>query len=99
GSAMKKHLLVVALTTIAAVATAQAQSYPTHPVTIIVPYPAGGPTDQVTRQIEPKLSAKFGQQFIVENLSGGGTNIEGQRLARSAPDGYTLFVHNLQIAA
>jgi tripartite-type tricarboxylate transporter receptor subunit TctC len=96
---MKKHLLVVALTTIAAVATAQAQSYPTHPVTIIVPYPAGGPTDQVTRQIAPKLSAKFGQQFIVENLSGGGTNIAGQRVARSAPDGYTLFVHNLQIAA
>jgi tripartite-type tricarboxylate transporter receptor subunit TctC len=78
---------------------ARAQSYPSRPVTIIVPYPAGGPTDQVARELAPKLSAKFGQNFIVENVSGGGTNIAGQRVARSAPDGHTLFVHNLQIAA
>ena len=81
------------------VATAHAQSYPTRPVTIIVPYPAGGPTDQVARQIAPKLAAKLGQSFVVENISGGGTNIAGQRVARSAPDGTTLFVHNLQISA
>jgi tripartite-type tricarboxylate transporter receptor subunit TctC len=78
---------------------AQAQSYPTRPVTIIVPYPAGGPTDQVARQIAPKLAAKFGQSFVVENVSGGGTNIAGQRVARSAPDGTMLFIHNLQISA
>ena len=64
--------------------SAGAQSYPTRPITLIVPYPAGGPTDQVARQIAPKLSAKFGQQFIVESVSGGGTNIAGQRVARSA---------------
>src|SRR5260221_7841331 len=94
-------LLSVAVVTalVATVATAQAQSYPTRPVTIIVPYPAGGPTDQVTRQIAPKMGAKLGQNFVVENVSGAGTNIAGQRVARSAPDGYTLFLHNLQISA
>jgi tripartite-type tricarboxylate transporter receptor subunit TctC len=78
---------------------AHAQSYPTRPVTIIVPYPAGGPTDQVTRQIAPKMAAKLGQNFVVENISGGGTNIAGQRVAHAAADGYTLMVHNLQISA
>jgi tripartite-type tricarboxylate transporter receptor subunit TctC len=100
---MTRHLLAtglaVGLAALVSAATAQAQSYPTRPVTIIVPYPAGGPTDQVTRQIAPKLAAKLGQNFVVENVSGGGTNIAGQRVARSAPDGYTLFVHNLQISA
>jgi tripartite-type tricarboxylate transporter receptor subunit TctC len=80
-------------------ACAQAQSYPSRSVTIVVPYPAGGPTDLVARQLAPKFSAKFGQNFIVENVSGGGTNIAGQRVARSAPDGHTLFIHNLQISA
>jgi tripartite-type tricarboxylate transporter receptor subunit TctC len=96
---MTRHLLAIALLALCFVAAAQAESYPTRPVTIIVPYPAGGPTDQVARQIAPKLAAKLGQSFVVENVSGGGTNIAGQRVARSAPDGYTLLVHNLQISA
>jgi tripartite-type tricarboxylate transporter receptor subunit TctC len=98
---MKRRFLVLALSAFAAtLATgALAQSYPSRPVTIIVPYPPGGPTDQVARQVAPKLSAKLGQNFIVENVSGGGTNIAGQRVARSAPDGHTLLVHNLQISA
>ena len=89
---MKKPLVILALAIIAA-SPAQAQSYPTRPVTIVVPYPPGGPTDQVARQIAPKLSAKFGQNFIVENVSGGGTNIAGQRVANAAPDGHTLMIH------
>src|SRR5204863_4701061 len=96
---MKPLSTAVSLALLAAVASAQAQSYPTRPVTIIVPYPAGGPTDQVARQIAPKLAAKLGQSFVVENVSGGGTNIAGQRVARSAPDGTMLFIHNLQISA
>ena len=95
---MKKLLVILALAIIAA-SPAQAQSYPTRPVTIIVPYPPGGPTDQVARQIAPKLSAKFGQNFLVENVSGGGTNIAGQRVANAAPDGHTLMIHNLQVSA
>src|SRR6266704_715183 len=96
---MTRQLLAVGLAALFSVATAHAQSYPTRPVTIIVPYPAGGPTDQVARQIAPVLSAKFGHNFVVENVSGGGTNIAGQRVARSAADGYTLLLHNLQISA
>src|SRR5581483_5818972 len=90
-------LAVAVLASLAA--PAAAQTYPSRPVTIIVPYPAGGPTDQVARQLAPKFSARFGQNFIVENVSGGGTNIAGQRVARAAPDGQTLFIHNLQISA
>ena len=94
---MKKLFFAMALSVIAAVA--QAQSYPTRPVTIIVPYPPGGPTDQVARQIAPKLSARFGQNFVVENVSGGGTNIAGQRVVNAAADGHTLMIHNLQVSA
>ena len=100
---MQRHLLTLALAAFAAAASTQniahAQSYPTRPVTVIVPYPAGGPTDQVARQIGQKLAAKLGQSFVIENISGGGTNIAGQRVARSAPDGHTLYIHNLQISA
>jgi tripartite-type tricarboxylate transporter receptor subunit TctC len=92
-------ILAVLLAALAGMVEAGAQSYPARPVTIIVPYPAGGPTDLVARQIAPKFSAKFGQNFIVENVSGGGTNIAGARVARSAPDGHTPFIHNLQISA
>src|SRR5262245_33904987 len=96
---MKTLSAAVALALFAAIAPAHAQSYPARPVTVIVPYPAGGPTDQVARQIAPKMGGKLGQNFVVENVSGGGTNIAGLRVARSAPDGHTLFVHNLQISA
>jgi putative tricarboxylic transport membrane protein len=96
---MKTWVLAVALAILAGVVPAQAQSYPSRTVTIIVPYPASGPTDQVARQLAPKLSDKFGHNFIVENVSGGGTNIAGARVARAAPDGHTLFIHNLQISA
>ena len=76
-----------------------AQQYPSRVVTIIVPYPAGGPTDQLAREIAPALAEKLGQNFIVENVSGGGTTIATARVARAAPDGHTLLLHNLQISA
>ena len=96
---MKPWSAAVIVALLAAISPAHAQSYPTRPVTIIVPYPPGGPTDQVARQIATKMGDKLGQNFVVENISGGGTNIAGQRVARSAPDGYTLMVHNLQFSA
>src|ERR1044071_8604676 len=96
---MKPLSAAVMFALLAAISAAHAQSYPARPVTIIAPYPAGGPTDQVARQIATKMGGKLGQNFVVENVSGGGTNIARQRVARAAPAGYTLFVHNLQIAA
>ena len=69
GANMKRLVLAIALSAAALVTGAHAQSYPTRPVTIIVPYPAGGPTDQVARQVAPKMAAKLGQNFVVENVS------------------------------
>lgn len=73
--------------------------YPSRNVTIIVPYPAGGPTDQVARVLAQALSEKLKQNFIVENISGGSTTIATGRVAHAAADGYTLLLHNLQISA
>src|SRR2546429_4577703 len=80
-------------------APAPAQQYPSRVVTIIVPYPAGGPTDQLARMIAPALSEKLGKNFIIENISSGGTPIATARVARAAADGHTLLLHNLQISA
>ena len=75
-----------------------AQQYPSRTVTIVCPYPAGGPTDQTARVIANFLSKKFNQNFIVENVTGGGTIIATNRVAKASPDGYTLLLHNLQIS-
>ncbi len=90
-------LTVLGLFVIAA--PVSAQQYPNRNVTIIVPYPAGGPTDETARHLANFLSNKFGQNFIVENVTGGSTIVATNKLAKAMPDGYTLLLHNLQIAA
>jgi tripartite-type tricarboxylate transporter receptor subunit TctC len=87
------------LSCIAASWTASAQNYPDRIITMVVPLPAGGPTDQLARQIAPKLTEKLGQNVIIENVSGGATTIGTGRVARSAPDGYTLLMHSLQVSS
>ncbi len=84
---------------VAAVTTASAQDYPSRTITIIVPYPAGGPTDTTAREVANLLSAKLKQTVIVENVTGGATVIATNKVAHAAPDGYTLLLHNLQITA
>ncbi len=76
-----------------------AQLYPNRTVTIIVPYSAGGPTDETARVVARSLSEKLKQNFIVQNVTGGGTNIATNQVAHAAPDGYTLLLHNLAISA
>lgn len=83
----------------AAALPAQADDYPSRTITIVVPYPAGGPTDQAARVIADSLSKQFKQNVIVENITGGGTIIGTNKVAKAAPDGYTLILHNLQISA
>jgi len=73
---------------------AGAQTYPERPVRMVVPYAPGGPTDVVTRIIAQYLSDRVGRQFFVENIGGGGGNIAMGRVAKSAPDGYTLLMVN-----
>ena len=99
---MKKGFMVSAVAALglaATLATAAAQQYPSRTVTIIVPYPAGGPTDETARMIAQSLSTQLKQSFVVEDVGGGGAIIGSEKVARAAPDGYTLLVHNLQIAA
>src|SRR4030095_8240341 len=69
---------------------AAAQNYPTRPVTIIVPFAAGGPTDIVARIVAEYFSKTLGQQFIVENIAGAGGTTGSTRAAQAAPDGYTI---------
>ena len=71
---------------------ARAQSYPTRPVRVIVPYAPGGPTDVCARLIEQKLSERLGKQFYVENVPGAGGNIGTGQAARAAADGYSILI-------
>jgi tripartite-type tricarboxylate transporter receptor subunit TctC len=79
-------------------APALAQDYPTRPITLIVPFPAGGPTDTIARVTAQSMSKLLGQQVIVENVSGAGGTLGTGRASRSAPDGYTLLLHHIGLA-
>lgn len=78
---------------------AQAQSWPTRPVRILVPYPPGGANDIVARALQPALSASLGQPVTVENRGGGATQIGTEAIARAAPDGYSLLLTNIALGA
>ncbi len=77
---------------------AHAQVYPTRPVTIVVPFAAGGPTDTVTRLIGQSMSKTLGQTVIVENTAGAGGTIGVEKVAKAKPDGYTLLLMHIGIS-
>jgi tripartite-type tricarboxylate transporter receptor subunit TctC len=89
---------LLSVTTFAAT-QASAQDYPSRTVTIIVPYPAGGPVDESARTLAQFLSEKLKQNFIVENVAGGNTIVGMEKVARATADGYTLLFANLQVSA
>ena len=84
-------LAVCGASVAAAHAATTATAYPVRPIRLIVPYPAGGPTDFVGRTVGQKLSQLVGQQVVVDNRPGAGTVIGSELVARAAPDGYTLL--------
>lgn len=76
-------------------AVAQAQAWPSKPIRIIVPYPAGGTSDILARAIGPKITEALGQQVLVENKPGATGNLGAEAVARSAPDGYTVLLADI----
>ncbi len=84
--------LAAAVIAAAAATLAGAQSYPTRPIKLIVPFPPAGSTDLSARAVAGKLSERIGQPVIIENRPGAGGNIGTEVVAKSAPDGYTLIV-------
>jgi tripartite-type tricarboxylate transporter receptor subunit TctC len=99
----RRHVLRLAAAAAALPLTsrfARADTYPSRPVRVIVPFAPGGQTDVVARLIAQKLSERMGQQFYIENAAGAGGNIGAGRAAQAAPDGYTLlFIDGIGFAA
>jgi len=87
--------LTLFLLSIFIAAGASAQVFPSKPVRILVPFPAGGTTDIVARLVGQRMSETMGQPVLVENRAGAGGTIAAAEVARSAPDGYTILIHNV----
>ena len=83
---------IVAISAVIPVQSASAQNYPTKPIHLIVPYPAGGGTDFFARLVGQKMSELVGQPIVIENKPGGGSNIATEAVVRAPPDGYTLLM-------
>jgi len=90
---MKTALSAVVLLA-ATIVTPWAQAYPLRPITVVVPFPAGGPADTLARLVTERMRGSLGQPLIVENMGGAGGSIGVTRVVRSAPDGYTLCLGN-----
>ena len=91
-----RKLSLVALICLALGQPAAAQTYPSRPVTMIAPYPAGGPTDTIARILAERLQVTLGQPVVIENVSGAGGSIGVGRVAHAVPDGYTLAIAHVQ---
>jgi len=89
---MRRFLVVLAVAIFAGIVSAQAQSYPTRPITLVVPFPPGGSTDAAARIMAERMRAPLGQPIVIENVGGAGGSIGVGRVARAAPDGYTFDI-------
>src|SRR5262249_38052684 len=76
-------------------ASVLAQTFPNRTITVVVPFPAGGTTDLLARIVVQRMGEGLGQSVVVENVGGGGGSIGADKVAKSAPDGYTLMFHNI----
>jgi len=74
----------------------RAQDFPARPITIVVPFAAGGPTDTIARILADRMRVPLGQAVVIENITGASGSIGGARVARSAPDGYTIAIGHWQ---
>jgi len=92
---MRRAIIVVfTWASLSDMGAALAQSYPTRPVTMIVPYGAGGPLDTLTRIVSERMRVSLGQSIVIENVTGASGTVGVGRAVRAAPDGYTVSVGN-----
>ena len=89
---MRNVLVAIALVVFADIASAQAQNYPSRQITLIVPFPPGGSTDVAARIMAEHMRTRLGQPVVIENVGGAGGSIAVGRVARAAPDGYTIDI-------
>src|SRR4051812_41030751 len=89
---VRSFLLAFAL---AAVLPAHAQSYPTKPIRLVVPFAPGGSSSIIARAFSAEMAKGLGQQFVVENKPGGAGNVAMEEVARATPDGYTLIIGHI----
>src|ERR1700761_9581678 len=89
---MMKRLVAALLMAVCAAATAQAQSFPSRSLTLVVPFPPGGSTDAASRIMAERMRERLGQPIVIENVGGAGGSIGVGRVARAAPDGYTFDI-------
>src|SRR5262245_29086527 len=92
GRVNRRALLLSVLAGVASDLGARAESYPSRPVKVIVPFAAGGPLDLVARGLTEKFAASLKQPFVIENRPGAGGNIGTEAAAKAVPDGYTLLM-------
>jgi tripartite-type tricarboxylate transporter receptor subunit TctC len=78
---------------------ASAQTYPNRPITMLIPFPPGGATDAIARIIQDSMQKSLGQTIVAENVGGAGGMIAATRAARATPDGYTIMIHQVALAA
>ena len=89
---MRKLIVAIALAAFAGIVVVQAQTYPSRSITLIVPFPPGGSTDTIARIMAERMRQSLGQPVIIENVGGAGGSIAVGRVARAAPDGYTIDI-------
>jgi tripartite-type tricarboxylate transporter receptor subunit TctC len=92
---MKKPIVAAMVAALAVIAPAKAQNYPSRPITVIVPFSAGGPTDALARILGERMRQSLGQPILVENVTGASGTIGVGRAVHAAPDGYTLSIGHL----
>jgi len=96
GSKLRALLLAAFLTLLCG--TVAAQNYPAKPITLVVPFPVGGPTDAIARLIAGPMSKDLGKPIVIENTVGAGGTLGATRVARAAPDGYMIFINHVGMA-